>query len=59
MDRSILMSSIMVFAGLLHTVLSTTLIRKEKVLLVERVNLWSRGIYPALLLVILVVSFPL
>lgn len=57
MDSFIILSTIMVFASLLQTVLSTNLIRKERAVLVERINLWSRGIYPTVLLLVLVVSF--
>ena len=47
----------MVFASLLHTVLDTALIRKGKAALVERINLWSRGFFPVMLLLVLVFSF--
>jgi hypothetical protein len=57
MDRFILLSTIMVFASLLHTVLDTALIRKGKTALVERINLWSRGFFPVMLLLVLVFSF--
>jgi hypothetical protein len=59
MDRFILLSTIMVFASLLHTVLDTALIRRGKTALVERINLWSRGIFPVALLIVLALSFEL
>jgi hypothetical protein len=49
----------MVFASLLHTVLDTALIRRGKTALVERINLWSRGIFPVALLIVLALSFEL
>jgi len=52
-----ILSTIMVFASLLHTVLDTALIRKGKAALVERINLWSRGFFPVMLLLVLVFSF--
>jgi hypothetical protein len=57
MDRFILLSTFMVFAGLLHTVLDTALVRRGHTALVERINLWSRGIFPAMLLLVLFISF--
>jgi hypothetical protein len=57
MDRFILLSMIMVFASLLHTVLDTALTKKGKTALAERINLWSRGIFPVMLLLVLVLSF--
>jgi hypothetical protein len=59
MDRFILLATIMVFASLLHTVLNTTLVRKEKTGLVERIDIWSRAVYPVVLILVLVVSFGL
>jgi hypothetical protein len=59
MDRFILLSTFMVFASLLHTVLSTVLVRKERAERVERINLWSRTIYPAVLFLVLAFSFDL
>jgi hypothetical protein len=56
-DRFILLSTMMVFAGLLHTVLSTALIRRERAKRVERINRWSRAIYPVVLLLVLAISF--
>lgn len=57
MDRFILLSTMMVFAGLIHTVLNTALVKEQKAALVERVNYWSRGVYAAVLLLVLAVSF--
>ena len=57
MDRFILISTLIVFAGLIQTVANSFLIKREKRLWVERIDCWSRIVYPALLLTILVVSF--
>ena len=57
MDRFIILSTMIVFAGLLHTVLTTTLIRKGEEAQVERINRWSRFIYPMVLLLVLGYSF--
>jgi hypothetical protein len=58
-DRFILLSTFMVFASLLHTVLSTALVRKERAGRAERINFWSRAIYPSVLLLVLAFSFGL
>ena len=57
MDRFILLSTFIVFAGLLHTVLNTALIGRDKTGQVERINLWSRIVYPVVLLLVLALSF--
>jgi hypothetical protein len=57
MDRFILMSTLLVFVSLLHTVANTSLIKNEKKLLAERIDRWSRFVYPALLLIVIAGSF--
>ncbi len=57
MDRFILLSTLIVFAGLLQTVANTSLVKKKKTQLVERTDFWSRIVYPLLLAAILVLSF--
>ncbi len=59
MDRFILISTLMVFAGLIQTVANTVLIRREKKQLAERIDRWSRIVYPVLLVIVLGVSFEL
>lgn len=60
MDRFILLSTLTVFAGLIHTVANTVLLNKpEKKKLVERANRWSRLVYPILLASVLLISFTL
>jgi hypothetical protein len=59
MDRFILLSTMMVFAGLVHTVLSASLVKKEKVEKVQRVNRWSEVAYIVLLILVLHLSFDL
>ncbi|PHS02183.1 MAG: hypothetical protein COA78_21780 [Blastopirellula sp.] len=56
-DRFILISTLTVFAGLIQTVANTVLIHDEKKILVERMDRWSRLVYPILLLLVLVISF--
>ncbi len=57
MDRFILLSTLMVFAGLLQTVANTSLMKQQKRWLVERLDRWSRYTYPLVLAAILVLSF--
>jgi hypothetical protein len=57
LDRFILLSTIMVFVSLLHTVLSVVLVGKQKTGLAARIDAWSRALYPAMLAVVLAVSF--
>jgi Neurotransmitter-gated ion-channel ligand binding domain len=57
MDRFILLSTFMVFAGLVQTVLTTSFIKREKIALVMRIDFWSRAIYPVILLFVLSFSF--
>lgn len=56
-DRFILLSTLLVFVGLLQTVWHARLIRKERKALVDRLDIWSRMVYPLLLLLVLAVSF--
>lgn len=58
MDVFILLSMIMVFISLLQTVATTTLATNNGEL-VARVERWSRFLYPALLILVLLVSFGL
>ena len=57
MDRFILLSTLMVFSGLIQTVANTVMIKHQKQDWVERNDWWSRGVYPVLLLLVLAVSF--
>jgi hypothetical protein len=59
MDRFILLSTFMVFAGLIHTAWSTSMIGKQKHKTVESVGRWSRALYPLLLVLVLIYSFVL
>jgi len=58
MDEFILLSTLMVFIGLLQTAATTTLIPR-KTPLMARVDRWSRIVYPVMLLAVLGVSFGL
>lgn len=57
MDRFILLSTLMVFAGLLQSAWNAIMIGKQKRKIAEIVGLWSRAVYPALLIAVLVCSF--
>ncbi|WP_201766780.1 DUF1254 domain-containing protein [Rhodopirellula sp. SWK7] len=57
MDRFILLSTLTVFAGLIQTVFNTVLIRGKKLQRVERIDGWSRIVYPVLLTLVLMYSF--
>lgn len=57
MDKFILMSTVLVFLGLMQTVLMTYLINFERAELAQRINIISRAVYPVLLLTVLVISF--
>ena len=57
MDRFILLSTLMVFVGLIQTVGNSILIKREKQRWVERADAWSRVVYPVVLALILVFSF--
>lgn len=57
MDQFILLSTAMVFASLLQTVASASLVKRRTPPAVLRLNRLSRAIYPAILLAVLAVSF--
>jgi hypothetical protein len=57
MDQFIFLSTLMVFISLLQTVGITIFLGKMPVANLKRINLLSRITYPALLVVVLVVSF--
>jgi hypothetical protein len=59
MDRFILLSTLMVFGALMQSVGNTALIRHKKKALVERIDRWSRVVYPLLLIAVLAYSFVL
>ena len=56
-DRFILLSTLMVFAGLIQTVVNTVLIRSNRLQRAERIDCWSRFVYPILLALVLGYSF--
>ena len=58
-DRFILLSTLMVFGSLMQTVATTSLVRKQKGILAERIDWWSRVIYPIILVIVLGISFAL
>lgn len=58
-DRFILLSTLMVFAGLIQTVASTVMIKKQKKQWVDRADRWARFVYPIVLVMIIVMSFVL
>ena len=57
MDRFILISTILVFVGLVQTVATTYLARSGQIVLANQVNWVSRFVYPILLLFVLAASF--
>lgn len=57
MDRFILISTVLVFAALVQTVVTTYLTRVGQIVLGNQINWVSRFIYPILLLMVLAVSF--
>ncbi len=59
LDRFIFLSTLMVFASLLQTVATTTLVKAQRIALVQRLDRRSRIVYPVTLLVVLAVSFGL
>jgi predicted CDP-diglyceride synthetase/phosphatidate cytidylyltransferase len=59
MDRFILLSTLIVFAGLVQTVANARLVKKGKTDLARRMDSWSRVVYAVVLAIILVVAFVL
>lgn len=57
MDRFILLSTLMVFLGLLHTVADNFLLNRGYRQTAERLQFWSRIAYPAFLVGVLLLSF--
>lgn len=57
MDRFILLSTLIVFAGLIQSAWNTVLISKQKDKAAEVVGHYSRMLYPLLLISILIYSF--
>jgi hypothetical protein len=57
LDRFIFLSTLMVFAGLIHTVINTAMVSSKKKARMEQVERWSRAVYPVILVVVLVISF--
>jgi hypothetical protein len=56
-DRFVFLSMLMVFVGLLQTVANTALVKMGKAQSAERIDRWSRFVYPVFLAGILMVSF--
>lgn len=59
MDWFIFLSTLIVFAGLVHAVFNAILVKKGKTVLAERIDRWSRGAYPLVLMIVLPFSFVL
>ena len=57
MDRFILLSTLMVFAGLIQSAWNTVMIGKQKNKTAELIDRWSRALYPLLLVLVLLYSF--
>ncbi len=57
LDRFIFLSTLIVFLGLIHTVVNTAMLNNTKRSLMERIDSWARFVNPAILIVVLVVSF--
>ena len=57
LDRFIFLSTLMVFFGLIHTVVNTALLSSDKKTRMEQVERWSRAVYPVVLIIVVVVSF--
>jgi uncharacterized protein YhhL (DUF1145 family) len=57
MDQFILLSIVMVFIGLLHTVVIAALVKKDVTKSIQMTERWSRAIYPLALLSVLFVAF--
>lgn len=57
MDRFILLSTLLVFGGLIQSTWSAVMLKGQKNAMVERIDRWSRAVYPLLLVLVLVYSF--
>jgi hypothetical protein len=57
LDRFILLSTLLVFVGMLETVFNTVMVKGERKPLVVRIERWSRAVCPVLLAAVLYVSF--
>ena len=57
MDEFILMTNLMVFASLFQTVMMAAFVKKFERHTIRRINHWSRVLYPAALVAVLVASF--
>ena len=57
MDRFILLSTLMVFTGLIQSAWNAVMIGKQKHTTVEMIGRWSRTVYPLLLIFVLAYSF--
>lgn len=61
-DRFIMLSTLTVFSGLIQTVTNTYLLKGESIhkkRLVNRMDFWSRSLYPLILVAVIVISFVL
>ena len=57
LDQFIFLSTLIVFAGLIHTVINTAMLSGKKKALMVRIERWSRAVYPVIQVVVLVISF--
>jgi hypothetical protein len=57
MDQFILLATVMVFASLIQTVVTCSFARRPEFSWVERVNVWSRLVYPLILTALLLLAF--
>lgn len=57
MDRFILLSTLIVFSGLIQSAWNTVIIGNEKLKTAERIGRWSQIVYPVLLCLVLLYSF--
>jgi hypothetical protein len=57
LDWFILLSTVLVFAGLIQSILSAYLVNLNKLALVKEINFKSRIVYPIALLAVLATSF--
>ena len=57
MDRFILLSTLMVFAGLIQSTWNAIMIGRQKRETAEMIGRWTRALYPLLLLLVLLYSF--